>query len=150
MIRFLRLMSVIVLFLTACAGSRPLRPTDIDVPDGFRVEVAVEDLAAPTMVAFDDQGRMLIAESAYGGGGEPKVTRIESNGKRRFLRKAVFLELSCRSHPLPFMMGRYMSSTQGRFPSLMKADSFEISSQTCQVRGIIKPINWFSKTMLCT
>lgn len=85
MIRFLRLMSVIVLFLTACAGSRPLRPTDIDVPAGFRVEVAVEDLAAPTMVAFDDQGRMLIAESAYGGGGEPKVTRIESNGEKTVL-----------------------------------------------------------------
>jgi glucose/arabinose dehydrogenase len=83
--RFLRLISSIVLFLTACAGSRPLRPTDIEVPDGFRVEVAVEDLAAPTMVAFDDQGRMLIAESAYGGGGEPKVTRIESNGEKTVL-----------------------------------------------------------------
>jgi glucose/arabinose dehydrogenase len=37
------------------------------------------------MVAFDDQGRMLIAESAYGGGGEPKVTRIESNGEKTVL-----------------------------------------------------------------
>jgi glucose/arabinose dehydrogenase len=83
--RFLRLTFVIVLFLTACSGSRPLRPTDIDVPDGFRVEVAVEGLAAPTMVAFDDQGRMLIAESAYGGGGEPKVTRIELDGQRTVL-----------------------------------------------------------------
>jgi glucose/arabinose dehydrogenase len=55
------------------------------VPDGFRVEVAAEGLAAPTMVAFDDQGRMLIAESAYGGGGEPKVTRIESNGEKTVL-----------------------------------------------------------------
>jgi glucose/arabinose dehydrogenase len=82
---FLRLTSVIVLFLTACAGSRPLRPTDIDVPDGFRVEVAVEGLAAPTMVAFDDQGRMLIAESAYGSGGEPKVTRIELDGQKTVL-----------------------------------------------------------------
>jgi glucose/arabinose dehydrogenase len=85
MIRFLRLMSVIFLFLTACSGSRPLRPNDISVPEGFSVEVAVEDLAAPTMVAFDDQGRMLIAESAYGGGGEPKVTRIESNGEKTVL-----------------------------------------------------------------
>jgi glucose/arabinose dehydrogenase len=37
------------------------------------------------MVAFDDQGRMLIAESAYGGGGEPKVTRIEPDGQRTVL-----------------------------------------------------------------
>src|SRR5687767_9884508 len=78
-------MSSIVLFLTACSGSRPLRPADIDVPDGFRVEVAVEGLAAPTMVAFDDQGRMLIAESAYGGGGEPKVTRMELDGQKTVL-----------------------------------------------------------------
>ncbi len=85
MTRFLRLVSVLVLFLTACSGSRPLRPADIDVPDGFQVEVAVDGLDAPTMVAFDDQGRMLIAESAYGSGGEPKVTRIESNGEKTVL-----------------------------------------------------------------
>ncbi len=85
MTRFLRLVSVLVLFLTACSGSRPLRPADIDVPDGFQVEVAVDGLDAPTMVAFDDQGRMLIAESAYGSGGEPKVTRIESNGEKTIL-----------------------------------------------------------------
>jgi glucose/arabinose dehydrogenase len=84
-VRFLRLMFGMVLFLTACSGSRPLRPADIDVLDGFRVEVAVEGLAAPTMVAFDNEGRMLIAESAYGGGGEPKVTRIESNGEKTVL-----------------------------------------------------------------
>ena len=75
----------LALLLSACSGTRPLRPTDIDVPQGFQVEVAVEDLAAPTMVAFDDQGRMLIAESAYGGGGEPKVTRIETNGEKTVL-----------------------------------------------------------------
>ncbi|HKY52797.1 MAG TPA: PQQ-dependent sugar dehydrogenase, partial [Anaerolineales bacterium] len=85
MTRFLRLVSVLVLFLTACSGSRPLRPADIDVPDGFQVEVAVDGLDAPTMVAFDDQSRMLIAESAYGSGGEPKVTRIEANGEKTVL-----------------------------------------------------------------
>ncbi|HEX5838849.1 MAG TPA: PQQ-dependent sugar dehydrogenase [Anaerolineales bacterium] len=74
-----------VLLLGACSGTRPIRPTDIDVPEGFHVEVAVDGLAAPTMIAFDDQGRMIIAESAYGGGGEPKVTRIESNGERTAL-----------------------------------------------------------------
>ncbi|MGH8913198.1 MAG: PQQ-dependent sugar dehydrogenase, partial [Acidimicrobiia bacterium] len=42
-------------------------------------------LDAPTKATFDDQGRMLIAESAYGGGGEPKVTRIEPDGARTTL-----------------------------------------------------------------
>jgi hypothetical protein len=60
---------LLVLLLSACSGTRPLRPTDINVPEGFSVEVAVDDLAAPTMIAFDDQGRMLIAESAYDGNG---------------------------------------------------------------------------------
>ena len=85
MARLVGVVSIFVLFLTACSGTRPLRPTDINVPEGFQVEVAVEDLAAPTMIAFDDQGRMLVAESAYGDGGEPKVTRIESNGEKTVL-----------------------------------------------------------------
>ena len=78
-------MPILVLFLSACSGSRSIRPGDIDAPDSFQVEVAVEDLAAPTMVAFDDQGRMLIAESAYGGGGEPKGTRVELNEEKTVL-----------------------------------------------------------------
>jgi glucose/arabinose dehydrogenase len=85
MSRFISVISVFVLFLAGCSGARPLRPTDINAPENFLVEVAVEDLAAPTMIAFDDQGRMLVAESAYGGGGEPKVTRIESNGEKTVL-----------------------------------------------------------------
>jgi glucose/arabinose dehydrogenase len=85
MSRFLRLTFILFFLITACSGVRPLRPTDINVPDGYKIEVAVKDLAAPTMIAFDDQGRMLIAESAYGGGGEPKVTRIESNGEKTIL-----------------------------------------------------------------
>lgn len=70
--------------LSACAD-RPLRTDDIDLPDGFVVDVAVDGLDAPTMATFDEQGRMLIAESAYGGGGEPKVTRVEPDGTRTTL-----------------------------------------------------------------
>jgi glucose/arabinose dehydrogenase len=83
--RFLCFTFILVFLITGCSGIRPLRPTDISVPDGYKIEVAVKDLAAPTMIAFDDHGRMLIAESAYGGGGEPKVTRIESNGQKTVL-----------------------------------------------------------------
>jgi glucose/arabinose dehydrogenase len=82
---YVRVLLMFVLFLTACSGARPLRPADIKVPEGFQVEVAVEGLAAPTMIAFDDQGRMLVAESAYGGGGEPKITRVELNGEKTVL-----------------------------------------------------------------
>ncbi|MBI5670741.1 MAG: PQQ-dependent sugar dehydrogenase [Chloroflexi bacterium] len=82
---------VAVLLVSACSAGRPLRPDDIQVPDGFQIEVVVDGLAAPTMVAFDDQGRMLVAESAYGGGGEPKVTRMDGDGRRTVLASgAVF------------------------------------------------------------
>src|SRR5688572_7644661 len=85
MIRQCHRMIILALFVTACSGSRPLRPADINMPDGFKIEAAVRDLDAPTMVAFDDQGRMLIAESAYGEGGEPKVTRVEPDGEKTVL-----------------------------------------------------------------
>jgi hypothetical protein len=71
--------------LAGCAEARPIRPADIEVPNGFKIEAVAEDLAAPTMVAFDDQGRMLIAESGYGGGGESKVSRIEPDGRKTVL-----------------------------------------------------------------
>lgn len=85
--RFLTGFAVLLatLMLSACAVGRPLRTGDVRVADGFAIEVAVDGLAAPTMVAFDDQGRMLIAESAYGGGGEPKITRIEPDGSKTVL-----------------------------------------------------------------
>jgi glucose/arabinose dehydrogenase len=80
------LLPVLILVLSACAsGARPLRPADIVLPDDFVIDVAVEGLAAPTMLAFDDQNRMLIAESGYGGGGDAKVTRVEADGKKTVL-----------------------------------------------------------------
>ena len=74
----------------ACADGRPIRTSDIDVADGYRIDAVAENLAAPTMVAFDDQGRMLIAESGYRGGGGAKVSRIEADGTKTVLvhRKA--------------------------------------------------------------
>jgi glucose/arabinose dehydrogenase len=55
------------------------------VPDGYRIEAVVKGLDAPTMVAFDDQGRMLVAESGYLGGGESRVTRVEPDGTKTVL-----------------------------------------------------------------
>lgn len=62
--------------------ARAINPADISVPQGYTIEAVVKDLAAPTMVTFDDQGRMIIAESGYGGSGEPKVSRVETDGTK--------------------------------------------------------------------
>lgn len=79
---------VVVLSTSACGAGRVTRSADISMPEGFKIEAAVKELSAPTMVAFDDQGRMLIAESGYHGGGESKVTRIERGGRRTELAGA--------------------------------------------------------------
>lgn len=89
-------LALLVLTATAAPAARALRPEDVSVPDGFVIDVAVEGLAAPTMVAFDDEGRMLVAESGYcpdpdecpNGGGGPKVTRIEDDGSKTTLADA--------------------------------------------------------------
>lgn len=92
MSRFLWSLTVLIGFLSLStypspAMARTIRPNDISVPDGYRIEAVANDLAAPTMVAFDDQGRMLIAESGYDGSGGPRVTRTEKDGKRTRLTK---------------------------------------------------------------
>jgi glucose/arabinose dehydrogenase len=79
-VRLVLLPIAIGLALGACAVDRPLRPNDISAPAGFSIDIAAEGLAAPTMATFDDQGRMIIAESGYGGSGTPAVTRIEEDG----------------------------------------------------------------------
>lgn len=77
--------AVLGLALGGCVDGRPIRTSDIDVPDGFRIDAVAEHLAAPTMVAFDDNDRMLIAESGYRGGGGAKVSRIEAGGRKTVL-----------------------------------------------------------------
>jgi glucose/arabinose dehydrogenase len=69
----------------ALVVGRAVRGSDISLPASYQVEAIATDLAAPTMVAFDDQRRMLIAESGYDGSGPARVTRIESDGTRTTL-----------------------------------------------------------------
>ncbi len=80
--------ALIALALPAGVVARDLRAGDISIPPGFQIEVAATGLAAPTMVAFDDAGRMLIAESGYGDAGTPKVSRVEADGTRTVLAEA--------------------------------------------------------------
>jgi glucose/arabinose dehydrogenase len=77
----------IALLLTGptLAAARDIRSDDMNLPAGFRIGAAVTGLAAPTMVAFDGEGRMIVAESGYDGSGDPKVTRVEKDGTRTVL-----------------------------------------------------------------
>ncbi len=83
--RALALAAVVVVLSASGAEARVTRPADISVPDGYRIEAVVTGLDAPTMVAFDDQARMLVAESGYLGGGESRVTRVEPDGTKTVL-----------------------------------------------------------------
>jgi glucose/arabinose dehydrogenase len=83
------------LLIPASVVARDIRPSDVVAPAGFTIDAAVTGLAAPTMVAFDDQGRMLVAESGYDDGGTPKVTRIEPDGS-----KTVLVEIPDAEKPL--------------------------------------------------
>jgi glucose/arabinose dehydrogenase len=67
--------------------ARTIRPADISLPDGYKIEAVVENLSSPTMVAFDDKERMIIAESGYDEGGPPKISRIENDGKKTILTR---------------------------------------------------------------
>jgi glucose/arabinose dehydrogenase len=79
---------LLIALLPSIALARSTRPDDIALPEGFVIDAAVTGLAAPTMVAFDNQGRMLIAESGYGGAGDAQITRIEPDGKHTVLAQA--------------------------------------------------------------
>lgn len=66
---------------------------DVRVPEGYTLTVAVDDLAGPTSLVFDESGAMLVAESGYGDSGEAEVTRVEADGTRTALvRESAFGE----------------------------------------------------------
>jgi glucose/arabinose dehydrogenase len=82
--RLLLLLGAGVIIALAPAGvlGRGVRASDIFVDGPYTIEAAATGLAAPTMVAFDDSGRMLIAESGYNAGGASRVSRVEADGTR--------------------------------------------------------------------
>lgn len=95
----LLLRRIVVVFFVATLLAAPtaltqaprlIVPGDIAVPDGFEVSVMMDGLDAPTSITFDDQGRLIVSESGYGGAGGPKVTRLEVNGTHTVLAEGVF------------------------------------------------------------
>ncbi len=67
------------------AAAQTYQPRSLNLPAGYRAEVVEKNLAAPVMIAFDNKGRMLIAESGTAGRGATQVVRIENNGNRTVL-----------------------------------------------------------------
>ena len=63
-------------------------PAAAQVPDGYRVEVALRDLTYPTSVAFDDSGNMYVAEGGYSYGdpvAPARILRVNKGGKLEYV-----------------------------------------------------------------
>ncbi|MFD1184775.1 PQQ-dependent sugar dehydrogenase [Pontibacter rugosus] len=63
--------------------ARPVDPTAIALPEGYKAEAVATGLTFPTSIAFDDQGQLYVVESGYSYGEvflEPKLLRVEQNG----------------------------------------------------------------------
>ncbi|MCC6908279.1 MAG: DUF305 domain-containing protein [Phycisphaerales bacterium] len=61
----------------------PPDASEVEVPEGFRVEVVVSGLTYPTSVEFGDSGEMYIAEAGYSYGDDlpaPRILRISPEG----------------------------------------------------------------------
>jgi glucose/arabinose dehydrogenase len=62
------------------AKPRDVRPKDVAVPAGYRIEKVADGLTFPTAVLFDDRDRLYVVESGYSAGESwavPKLLRLE-------------------------------------------------------------------------
>lgn len=62
---------------------RPVDPSHVALPSGYRIEVVATGLTFPTGVAFDDAGRVHVVEAGYSYGeawAVPRLLRIEPGG----------------------------------------------------------------------
>jgi glucose/arabinose dehydrogenase len=69
----------------AFKGNRAIKPADVALPRGFRIEAVARGLTFPTGVAFDDQGRAYVTEAGYVYGEKwttPRLLRVEPDGAR--------------------------------------------------------------------
>lgn len=63
----------------------PVRPGDISLPGGYRLDPVVTGLTYPTSVTFDDSGNVYVGESGYSYGpaksdGLGRILRVEQDG----------------------------------------------------------------------
>jgi glucose/arabinose dehydrogenase len=64
--------------------NRPVRTPDIQLPEGYAIEMVAAGINFPTGICFDEKGQAYIIEAGYSYGEiftVPKLLRIESNGK---------------------------------------------------------------------
>lgn len=65
-------------------GPRRVQPSDVALPDGYRIEAVASGLTFPTGVAFDDSGTPYVVESGYSYGERwttPRLVRVERGGR---------------------------------------------------------------------
>lgn len=77
---------------TSFDAPRELRPSDIALPAGYRIEVAASGLTFPTGVAVDADGVPHVVESGYSYGEVftvPRLLRIERDGRAREIARGV-------------------------------------------------------------
>ena len=67
-------------------AKRIIKPEDIALPDGYRIEAVAQNLTFPTGIAFDETGAPYITESGYAYGEVftvPKLLKINPDGTTR-------------------------------------------------------------------
>ena len=72
------------------AGARSVKPADISLPPGYRIEAVATGLTYPTGVVFDDANRPHIIESGYAYGERyttARLIRIEPDGKKKTIAR---------------------------------------------------------------
>lgn len=70
---------------TAFAPPRQVLPSDIAVPEGYRIEAVATGLTFPTGVTFDDTGHIYVTESGYSYGevwDVPRLIRVSPEGDK--------------------------------------------------------------------
>ncbi len=66
------------------ATQRPVQPTDVALPKGYKMEAVATGLTYPTGVTFDDAGNVYVVEAGYSYGEiwtTPRLLKIEPNGQ---------------------------------------------------------------------
>lgn len=64
-------------------GERTVKPSDVELPDGYAVEAVAQGLDFPTAVVFDAEGRLHVVESGYSYGevfGQARLLRLGPAG----------------------------------------------------------------------
>lgn len=71
-------------YVVRSTSARQVRPGDIALPTGYRIEVVATGLTYPSGVAFDDTGKAYVTESGYSYGEDwatPRLLRVDTQAQ---------------------------------------------------------------------